>query len=143
MCSWKSQIAIIAQWDTDSANKFTLALNSTEITNKVKCFCDQNQCYADQEGVEMVVRDINQIFHNAAKAAGLQKVNIEPNNILKDKRFDYECKKKRKELRKYSNLKHLQPEDHVLRLSYCEILKQYKQTIKRKSSITSIKNVMI
>ena len=67
------------RWDTDSANKFTLALNSTIMTNKIKCFCDQNQSDADQEGVEMAVNDINQMFHNAAKEAGLQKVNITPN----------------------------------------------------------------
>ena len=69
------------RWDTDSANKFTLALNSTIMTNKIKCFCDQNQSDADQEGVEMAVSDINPIFHNAAKETSMQNVNIKPNNI--------------------------------------------------------------
>ena len=42
----------------------------------------------------MAVRDINHIFHNAAKEAGQQKVNIKPNKIKKEKWFDYECKKR-------------------------------------------------
>ena len=58
------------RWDTDSANKFTLALNSTKNTNKIQFCCDQNQDDADQEGVEMATIDINHIFQNAAKEAG-------------------------------------------------------------------------
>ncbi len=47
---------------------------------------------------------------------------------------DLDCKALRKNLRNVSNQKYRQPDNPDLRLHYCEALKQYKATLRRKKA---------
>uniref|UniRef100_A0A671YR74 ribonuclease H n=1 Tax=Sparus aurata TaxID=8175 RepID=A0A671YR74_SPAAU len=84
------------------------------------------------EGVELCLVNINHVFHHLASLSNLKCKTKQPKKMNRERWFDSDCKTIRKTLRKVSNLKHRNPDSQELCLSYCETLKQYKNTLRTK-----------
>lgn len=120
------------KWASDSPDKFTDALQSPEMMDRITHFTNRS-FGKSKETVNMAVKEINQILCTAAKNAGIAKTSGKmPKKKIYGQWFDTECKNVRKELRELSNLKHRHPHDTDLRKKYFQTQKNYKQTIKSK-----------
>ena len=84
----------------------------------------------------MAVESLNNIFDISALESNLKVSNSQTKNKnnFNDKWFDDECKNTRKTLMNLSNQKHWDPDNNNIRLRYYETLKQYRNTIRRKSN---------
>lgn len=121
------------KWTETSASNYSTAVDSSEIQSLIHSF--QIQEYPkNQFGINQEVQDLNNIFYKTAQKSNLAIVKPKKKYLDTDKWFDLDCKALRKNLRNLSNQKHRQPDNPDLRLLYCEALKQYKATLRRKKA---------
>lgn len=120
------------KWNSDSATEFNKAISSVEITNSINMLL-LKEFRPNSDDVNLAAEEISDIYNRAAKKANLLKncknVKRKPS---KQKWFDHECREKRKILRQLSNKKHHDQKNTCVRQNYCEALKDYKFTIKKK-----------
>ena len=84
------------------------------------------------EGIELCLVNINHIFDHLASLSNLKCKTKQQKTMNRERGFDSDCKNIKKTLRKVSNLKRRNPDSQELRCSYCETLKQYKNTLRTK-----------
>ncbi len=121
------------KWTENSATNYINAVESPEIQSLLHSF--QTQAYPKKQfGINQEVQDLNNILYKTAQKSNLTTVKPKKKRLETDKLFDLDCKALRKNLRNLSNQKHRQPDNPDLRLQYCEALKQYKATLRRKKA---------
>ncbi len=121
------------KWTENSTTNYINAVESPEIQSRLHSF--QTQAYPkNQFGINQEVQDLNNILYKTAQKSNLTTVKPKKKRLDTDKWFDLDCKALRKNLRNLSNQKHRQPDNPDLRLHYCEALKQYKATLRRKKA---------
>ncbi len=128
------------KWTENSTTNCMNTIESSEIQSLLHSF--QIQEYPkNQFGINQAVKDINYIFYKTAQRSDMTILKPKKKKLDTDRWFDLDCKTLRKKLRNLSNQKHRQPENQDLRLHYCEALRQYKATLRRKKSFcrTSLK----
>ena len=121
-------------WEKDSFNLFNLALKSADIQRQVLEFTEY-KFLKSIDGVEKAVKMVENILTSAALKS-LKRKRIKhrrkPFKNANKKWFDKECRLKRHEVRKRSNIKHDNPMDCAVREEYHSILKEYKTLLKSK-----------
>uniref|UniRef100_A0A9J8AFQ2 ribonuclease H n=1 Tax=Cyprinus carpio carpio TaxID=630221 RepID=A0A9J8AFQ2_CYPCA len=121
------------KWTENSSTNYISATESSEIQSLLHTF--QIQEYPkNQFGINQAVKDINYIFYKTAQRSDMTIIKPKKKNLDTDRWFDSDCKALRKNLRNLSNQKHRQPENQELRLHYCEALRKYKVTLRRKKA---------
>ncbi len=119
------------KWTENSTTNYINAIESSE--SLLHPF--QIQEYSkNQFGINQAVKDINYIFYKTAQRSDMTILKPKKKKLDTDRWFDSDCKALRKNLRNVSNQKHSQPENQALCLHYCEALRQYKATLRRKKS---------
>lgn len=118
------------KWTENSATNYINAVESSEIQSLLHSF--QIQIYPkNQFSINQEVQDLNNIFYKTAQKSNLTIVKSKKKYLETGKWFDLDCKALRK---KFIKSKHRQPDNPDLRLHYCEALKQYKATLRRKKA---------
>ena len=109
------------------------AMVSEEIQSLLDSFLVQSYPQ-NAEGIELCLVNINHIFDHLASLSNLKCKTKQQKTMNRERGFDSDCKNIKKTLRKVSNLKRRNPDSQELRCSYCETLKQYKNTLRTKKN---------
>ena len=122
------------KWDKNSKEHYQQVAGNNRIQSALNTFITKTHPQ-NQEGVNMAVRDLNNIFDDLATLANLKKPQKPQNRNHKDEKwFDLECKRLRRSFRNLSNQKHREPDNQQIRNKYLQTLKQYRHTIKLKKT---------
>ena len=125
-------------WENDSAKKFKDILRSPDFQMLIR---DYNEDVISNEDVNTSLGKVENMLISAAKRC--LKIRIRKNRkklkpLSNKKWFDKECRFKKHELRKISNLKHRDPLNANLREQYQDTLTEYKKLLnKKKKMITT------
>lgn len=119
------------RWAQNSLEQYQDAMVSESTQSLLDSFLAQIYPQ-NNEGVECCLIHINHIFDHLALSSNLKCKTEQPKKTNRERWFDSDCKSIRKILRNISNQKHRNPDSLELRLSYCETLKQYKNTLRTK-----------
>ena len=121
------------RWTSHSKDDYQRAIGHPTIQMKLDHFLSTLYTIHNKDGLNQAVGDINDIFDKTALLSNLSKPHHHSSNkSTHEKWFDSDCRCLRKTLRKLSNEKHRQPDNHELRLRYCESLKLYRKTLSTK-----------
>lgn len=119
------------RWFRNSTEKYLIANDHPQVHLLLDTFIEKTYS-PNADGVNLAVENINDIFDYLATISNL-KITKEKNHEPKQEDwFDSDCKRIRKNLRQLANQKHRQPDSADLRLRYCEELKKYKNTLRKK-----------
>ena len=121
-------------WEENSKHFLRQTLKSTEFQVKLKRFLDSD-FIENPEGINNCVSEFEDMIIDASKRSckiKKKKHRRKLTNIANKKWFDGECRIQRHQLRKLANQKHREPTNTYLRDTYHNMLKTYKQTLKRK-----------
>ena len=121
-------------WDNNFFRTYTDCLRSPNIQQKIQHFLI-NEYSTNSDGINNCLND----FEDIILEAGMKRLKIKKvtrrrkiRNTTNKKWFDKECRFKRHTVRKIANKKHKDPQNLNLRNSYHEVLKDYKNTLRRK-----------
>ena len=121
----------------DSKEKFRAALNSAEVRKLILDFSCDTFKETDSD-VLKATQLVQNIFLTASKhSLKLRKMKPKKKriNLSNKKWFDNECKAKRKFVKKFSNLKHRNPNNLSIRKQYQSEVKEYKTTLQKKRKL--------
>ena len=120
------------RWEQNSTEKYLTAISHPKVCLLIDNFLGRIYPH-NQDGVNLAVENINYIFTYLANLSNLTfSKKIHKTTQENEKWFDLGCKTMRKKLRQLSNQKHRHPNNADLRHQYCEELKQYKSTLRKK-----------
>ncbi|CAB4001341.1 Hypothetical predicted protein [Paramuricea clavata] len=123
-------------WDNHSKNNFRESLRSQEMQNKLNEFMN-SEFTNDLSGANQCVTEFqNILLETSKKSLKIKKCKRRRKitNVAQKIWFDKDCRIKRHDLRKLSNLKHRDPTNVELRKNYHDALKSYKVTLQLKQS---------
>ena len=120
-------------WENDSAKKFKDILRSPDLQMLIR---DYSEDVIPNEDVNTSLGKVENMLISAAKRC--LKIRIRKNRkkmkpLSNKKWFDKECRFKKHELRKISNLKHRDPLNANLREQYHDTLTEYKKLLNKKN----------
>ncbi|XDV43935.1 hypothetical protein PO909_012319 [Leuciscus waleckii] len=122
----------IYRWAQNSTEKYLTAFDHPQVGLLMDNFMNYDYPH-NEDGVNLAVENINYIFDYLATISNLKTTKKNHKQKQKNEKwFDSDCKRKKKNLRQLANQKHRQPDDSDLRLHYCEELKTYKNTLRKK-----------
>lgn len=120
------------RWTNNSKDEYQKAIAHPAIQSQLDHFLSTSYPHSI-DGINQAVQDMNYIFDITADLSNLKKSQHHSSNQpTNEKWFDSDCRRLRRTLRKLSNQKHRQPDDHELRLQYWETLKLYRTTLRAK-----------
>ena len=125
-------------WNNDNLEQYITQLNSIQVEDMIYSFLF-TKFENSRENINSAAEKITEILLTAAKRS-LKKVKHSTTkkskikNSNKNKWFDKDCKKLRKELRLSSNNKHRNPANQEIRTQYLNTLQKYKSLLRHKKN---------
>ena len=123
------------KWKEQSTEAFQSAIKKKEVQSLLDKFL-KNAFQDTSESVNSAAENLKNIFDVTASLANLKPSQRKTKNKDNaDKWYDKDCKNLRTKLRNLSNQKHREPDNQITRQQYCETLKQYKNTVRKKRNL--------